>query len=162
MFDGLQIEVSGRPQSDSAEVLELSRDDCNPRRLECRVPKKSPVCLRFPSPLLFNARADRSKISRLLQPIAPEARTPSPLLIFPTVPEENIYEGGFMRKILFFLCLFLLCVISGSLLHATIFGRVQGVVHDPQHRPVAGASVKLAATNSDWSQTAQTDSNGEF
>jgi hypothetical protein len=62
-----------------------------------------------------------------------------------------------MRKLVFFLWL-----ISSSLLHATIFGRVQGVVHDPQHRPVAGASVKLAATNSDWSQTAQTDSNGEF
>jgi uncharacterized GH25 family protein len=35
-------------------------------------------------------------------------------------------------------------------------------VHDPQHRPVAGASVKLQAITSDWSQTAQTDDNGEF
>jgi hypothetical protein len=35
-------------------------------------------------------------------------------------------------------------------------------LHDPQHRPVAGASVKLQATTSDWSQTAQTDNNGEF
>jgi hypothetical protein len=35
-------------------------------------------------------------------------------------------------------------------------------VHDPQHRPVAAASVKLQATTSDWSQTAQTDDNGEF
>jgi len=62
-----------------------------------------------------------------------------------------------MRQLVFFLCL-----ISAALLHATIFGRVQGIVHDPQHRPVAGASVKLKAINSDWSQTAQTDSNGEF
>jgi TonB dependent receptor/Carboxypeptidase regulatory-like domain/TonB-dependent Receptor Plug Domain len=62
-----------------------------------------------------------------------------------------------MRKLVFFLFL-----ITGILLHATIFGRVQGIVHDPQHRPVAGASVKLSAINSDWSQTAQTDSNGEF
>ena len=50
----------------------------------------------------------------------------------------------------------------GSPLHATIFGRVQGIVHDPQHRPMAGASVKLQAITSDWSQTAQTDDNGEF
>jgi hypothetical protein len=50
----------------------------------------------------------------------------------------------------------------GSLLHATIFGRIQGIVHDPQHRPIAGASVKLQAMASDWSQTAQTDDNGEF
>ena len=35
-------------------------------------------------------------------------------------------------------------------------------MHDPQHRPVAGASVKLQAITSDWSQTAQTDDNGEF
>jgi hypothetical protein len=53
-------------------------------------------------------------------------------------------------------------LLSGPLLHATIFGRIQGIVHDPQHRPVAGASVKLKAITSDWSQTAQTDGNGEF
>jgi hypothetical protein len=47
-------------------------------------------------------------------------------------------------------------------LHATIFGKVQGIVHDPQHRPVAGASVKLQAVTSDWSQTGQTGNNGDF
>lgn len=50
----------------------------------------------------------------------------------------------------------------GALLHAAIFGRVQGIVHDPQHRPISGASVKLQATTSDFSQAAQTDDNGEF
>src|SRR6202789_902204 len=61
-----------------------------------------------------------------------------------------------------------LCVIAsvflfgGSLLHATIFGRIQGIVHDPQHRPVAGASVKLQAVTSDYSQTAQANDDGEF
>jgi hypothetical protein len=64
-----------------------------------------------------------------------------------------------VRKLVFSFCLFLVC---SSLLHATIFGRVQGIVHDPQHRPVAGASVKLQATTSDWSQTTQADVNGEF
>jgi hypothetical protein len=58
-----------------------------------------------------------------------------------------------MRKLLFCLCF---------LLQAAIFGRIQGIVHDPQHRPVAGATVKLQAITSDYSQTAQTDDNGEF
>ncbi|MGA3190548.1 MAG: carboxypeptidase-like regulatory domain-containing protein, partial [Bryobacteraceae bacterium] len=58
-----------------------------------------------------------------------------------------------MRKLLFCLCV---------LLHAAIFGRIQGIVHDPQHRPLAGALVTLKAITSDWSQTTQTDDNGEF
>jgi len=33
-----------------------------------------------------------------------------------------------------------------SALDATIFGEIQGVVDDPPHRPVAGASAKLQAT----------------
>jgi hypothetical protein len=61
---------------------------------------------------------------------------------------------------------FSLCVASflvfGFLLQAAIFGKAQGIVHDPQHRPVSGASVKLQATTSDYSQTAQTNDNGEF
>ena len=66
-----------------------------------------------------------------------------------------------MRKLVLCSCLAIF-LSSGSLLHATIFGRVQGIVHDPQHRPVAGASVKLQAITSDWSQTAQSGDNGEF
>jgi hypothetical protein len=58
-----------------------------------------------------------------------------------------------MRKLLFCLCF---------LLQAAIFGRIQGIVHDPQHRPVAGASVTLHAITSDYSQTTQADDNGEF
>ena len=45
---------------------------------------------------------------------------------------------------------------------ATIFGRIQGIVHDPQHRPIAGAEVKIQAVTSDWSQTAQSNDDGEF
>ena len=54
------------------------------------------------------------------------------------------------------------CLFSGLSLHATIFGKIQGIVHDPQHRPIAGAAVKLEAITSSWSQTTQTDDNGEF
>ena len=57
---------------------------------------------------------------------------------------------------------FAVLLVFGLPLHATIFGRIQGIVHDPQHRPVAGAAVKLQAITSDWSQTAQADDNGEF
>ena len=61
-----------------------------------------------------------------------------------------------MRKLLLCLC------IAGSLLYATIFGKIQGIVHDPRHRPLTGATVKLQAITSDWSQSAQSNDNGEF
>jgi len=54
------------------------------------------------------------------------------------------------------------CAFVATALFATIFGKIQGVVHDPQHRPVPGAAVKLQSATSDWSQTAQADNNGEF
>ena len=59
------------------------------------------------------------------------------------------------------LCLLIL-LASSPLVHATIFGAVQGVVHDPQHRPIAGATVQLQALTSDWNQTTSTEANGEF
>jgi len=45
---------------------------------------------------------------------------------------------------------------------ATVFGTVRGIVHDPLHRPVAGASVKLKSATSDWSETAQSGQDGAF
>jgi len=66
-----------------------------------------------------------------------------------------------MRKLALFLFV-ACCLLSALSLHATIFGKIQGIVHDPQHRPIAGASVKLQAITSTWSQTSQTDDNGEF
>ena len=44
----------------------------------------------------------------------------------------------------------------------TIFGTVRGIVHDPQHRPVADATVTLEAKTSSYSQTMQTDAEGQF
>ena len=46
--------------------------------------------------------------------------------------------------------------------HATIFGSIRGVVHDPQHHPVQGVNVVLKAKSSEWSKTASTDADGEF
>src|ERR1700680_3247364 len=45
---------------------------------------------------------------------------------------------------------------------ATVFGTVRGIVHDPQHRPIADAKVTLKAKDSDYTQTAQTDTEGGF
>ncbi len=61
-----------------------------------------------------------------------------------------------MQKYLFVL---LFCPL---LAHASIFGRVEGIVHDPQHHPIPGAAVKLRAVHSDLSQDTQSDTNGEF
>jgi len=45
---------------------------------------------------------------------------------------------------------------------ATIFGTVRGIVHDPQHRPIVDATVTLKAKSSDYTQTLQTDAEGQF
>jgi hypothetical protein len=45
---------------------------------------------------------------------------------------------------------------------ATIFSTVKGVVHDPQHRPVAGAVITVKARQADWTQTTTTDAEGAF
>ncbi|MGC2333269.1 MAG: TonB-dependent receptor [Candidatus Acidiferrales bacterium] len=47
-------------------------------------------------------------------------------------------------------------------LQATVFGTVRGIVHDPQHRPIAGAHVTLKSATSEWSEQTQTNSDGEF
>jgi outer membrane cobalamin receptor len=46
--------------------------------------------------------------------------------------------------------------------HATIFGSVRGIIHDPQHRPLQAAMVMLRSNSSDWAKTTNTGSNGEF
>jgi hypothetical protein len=50
-------------------------------------------------------------------------------------------------------------VLSIAVAHASVFSRLQGVVHDPQHRPLPGAHITLAAAHSGFTQS--TDSNGE-
>jgi hypothetical protein len=58
-----------------------------------------------------------------------------------------------------FLLLLLLSVTSA---HATVFASVRGVVHDPQHRPIAGAAVALRASSSDFVLNSTTNAQGEF
>ena len=63
------------------------------------------------------------------------------------------------RKIGFLLIAF--AFVSG-VVFADIYGAVRGVVHDPQHLPIPGATVELKAKLSDWERTITTDANGEF
>jgi len=59
--------------------------------------------------------------------------------------------------------LFLLLPLSSALpAHATVFATVRGVVHDPQHRPVAGAHVMLKAFDSAFALHSSTGNDGEF
>jgi outer membrane cobalamin receptor len=53
------------------------------------------------------------------------------------------------------------CAVS-MCARATVNGSVRGVVHDPQHRPIAGAEVDLKAVNSDFALQTQTNQDGEF
>jgi hypothetical protein len=62
------------------------------------------------------------------------------------------------RKILVLLAV----LVTSSSAGANVFGSVRGIVHDPQHRPIQGAMVMLHAKTSDWSQTTNSDANGEF
>ncbi len=59
-------------------------------------------------------------------------------------------------------CFWELCWYLLRVLEATIFANIRGIVHDPQHRPIAGVEVTLKSSTSAWSQTVQTDPNGEF
>ena len=63
-----------------------------------------------------------------------------------------------MRKLVLFT---LLCLLPLSA-WAGIYGIVQGVVHDPQHRPIQGARVVLNAVHSSFTVTATTGADGSF
>jgi hypothetical protein len=65
-----------------------------------------------------------------------------------------------IRKLI--VVLVLVFALLPSPARATIFGSVRGIVHDPHHRPVAGAMVMLRSQTSDFEKTANTDQNGEF
>lgn len=62
-----------------------------------------------------------------------------------------------MRRLL----LFALLLVS-SFTFASVFGTVKGVVHDPQHRPIAGARVTVKSAASEWKTEATTSDSGQF
>ena len=62
-----------------------------------------------------------------------------------------------MRTLLLFVSL-----LIPNLNFASIFGVVKGIVHDPQHRPIAGAQVAVKSATSDWKADAATNDAGQF
>ena len=62
-----------------------------------------------------------------------------------------------MRNI--FICCFLLISLS-AIAQTGIFGSVRGVVHDPQHRPIANAHILLRAGHSDLSFSTSSNTDG--
>ena len=65
-----------------------------------------------------------------------------------------------MRRIAFIL--FAIALSLSHRAHATIFGSIEGIVHDPQHRPITDATVHVKSATSDVTLTAQTNQEGAF
>lgn len=65
------------------------------------------------------------------------------------------------RRLLFTICLVAFCSVI-PIARASVFGQAQGIVHDPQHRPIAGAHIMLRAANSDLSFEASSNRDGYF
>ncbi len=59
-------------------------------------------------------------------------------------------------------CLLIAALVYLPLARAAELTAVRGVVHDPQHRPIAGATITLRAAHSDFLVSGKTDSGGEF
>lgn len=57
---------------------------------------------------------------------------------------------------------FLPLVLASVTAWATVFATLQGVVHDPEHRPIAGATITLQAADSDFALHAMSNARGEF
>jgi hypothetical protein len=54
------------------------------------------------------------------------------------------------------------CLLHGEQACATVFGQIQGVVHDPQHRPIANATVEIHSRSSEYAMTTRTTQEGSF
>lgn len=65
-----------------------------------------------------------------------------------------------MRRLLFFLTS--LSLVASIPARATVFANLRGVVHDPEHRPIATAHITLQASDSAFLLTATTNTQGEF
>ncbi|HXJ92594.1 MAG TPA: TonB-dependent receptor [Terriglobia bacterium] len=53
-------------------------------------------------------------------------------------------------------------LLAATLVCAASDGVLKGIVHDPQHRPIARAQVAVRAQSGAWSTKTQSDANGEF
>src|ERR1017187_10692908 len=107
--------------------------------------------------------AAHSSLSRnwLLRDSSPLRLNPLEPASFHCCKEFDLEWSTLMRKFAWLLLAAALLVYTQSA-RATILGSIRGIVHDPQHRPIADATVKLQSSTSAWSRAAQTNSDGEF
>src|SRR5207237_6755661 len=56
----------------------------------------------------------------------------------------------------------LIALAFATLAFAAVFGTVRGIVHDPQHRPIARTNVILKSADSEYTRTTATDVDGQF
>jgi hypothetical protein len=66
------------------------------------------------------------------------------------------------RNFVFVLLLAVFVSAGAAVMRADIFGAVRGIVHDPQHRPIAGAKIVLSSATSSYSLTTTSNQDGEF
>jgi hypothetical protein len=58
--------------------------------------------------------------------------------------------------------LLLLSLLTPALAHANVFSQLQGIVHDPQHRPLAAAHITLTAAHSAFNKSTDSHADGAF
>ncbi len=56
----------------------------------------------------------------------------------------------------------LLCLLTAAPARANVFSQLQGVIHDPQHRPLPAAHITLAAAHSAFSRSTDSNAEGAF
>lgn len=56
----------------------------------------------------------------------------------------------------------ILLLFAPILARATVFATISGVVHDPQHRPIANGHIELRSTDSEFTLETVSGGNGEF
>ncbi len=59
-------------------------------------------------------------------------------------------------------CIAVVSLFCTGIAHATVFGEVQGIVHDPRHRPIANVKITIHAAYSALAQTTRSNQDGYF
>jgi hypothetical protein len=67
-----------------------------------------------------------------------------------------------MRKVLLFLAILAGSLSSALEARANVFGELRGIVHDPQHRPIAGAKIAAESATSSFTVARLTGADGSF
>ncbi len=75
---------------------------------------------------------------------------------------RSITLAPIMKQLKTCLSISALILTLNSFSWAVVFSSIRGIVHDPDHRPIAGALVTVKSTDSDYKQTVVTDANGAF